>query len=61
MDQAVLQVAIEDLEKKRVELSEQQVKIKKAIGALQEICEHEFGSGDHSYNTCEYCGIEQKV
>ena len=61
MDQAVLQVAVEDLEQKRIQLDEQQLKIEKAIKALQEICEHDFGSGDHSYNTCEYCGIKQKA
>jgi hypothetical protein len=65
MDQAVLQVAVEDLEQKRIQLGEQQLKIEKAILALQEICEHEFepSSRDshYSYEKCKYCGIEQKA
>ena len=65
MDQAVLQVAVEDLEQKRIQLSEQQLKTEAAIRALQEICEHDFESSSrdlhYSYEKCKYCGIEQKA
>jgi len=65
MDQTVLQVAVEDLEKKRIQLGEQQLKIEAAIRSLQEICEHEFEPSNrdshYSYEKCKYCGIEQKA
>jgi len=65
MEQAVLQVAVEDLEQKRVDLNQQVIKIEKAIKALQEICEHEFEpdgrDSHHSYEKCKYCGVTQKA
>ena len=69
MDQAVLQVAVEDLRQKLIELNDKQKKTEDAIKALQEICEHEFAHKheceDFMRNpinkNCIYCDLEQKV
>ena len=62
MEKEVLKVAVDDLEKRKIELIEKFEKTNNAILALQEICIHEFCTDGRvpNYRQCVYCGKEQK-
>lgn len=60
MDQETLKIAIDDLRKRIIKYNDQIKRSENAIEALQNICEHDFGSGDHSYENCEWCGLLEK-
>ena len=59
MNQDVLKITVKDLEKRRTELNDQQVKNEKAIKELQEMCEHDFEPENYLYEKCKYCGKDQ--
>ena len=69
MEQNIIKTVIDDLVKKRNNISLQFKQIEEAIRALQNVCEHEFAykqeCEDFMRNPinkiCIYCDLEQKV